>query len=228
MPSPHPGSVSPKAHTTRQPPPTNTLTSTHAPTPGGAERLEFFKRVVSVPNAQKTTLAWSFSAFHRSELWVALITFLYLDFLDATGGARAPSGQGPSAGQHRFEHPRVLAPPPQHRSTPGTHLASHPRGAPPTPASQGPCSRWRRCSASASPGSWSQRPRASRARRGLPHGGLTQTPQQGWVECPQQLHACCIATGVASYIVDDPSTKPNAATPSFTSSTPSAWTVSPS
>ena len=124
MPSPHPGSVSPKAHTTRQPPPTNTLTSTHAPTPGGAERLEFFKRVVSVPNAQKTTLAWSFSAFHRSELWVALITFLYLDFLDATGGARAPSGQGPSAGQHRFEHPRVLAPPPQHRSTPGTHPES--------------------------------------------------------------------------------------------------------
>jgi len=38
-----------------------------------------------VPDASKTTLAWSFAAFGRSDLWVALITFLYLDFLDATG-----------------------------------------------------------------------------------------------------------------------------------------------
>ena len=52
---------------------------------GGAERYAYFKNVVAVPNASKTTLAWSFSAFGRSELWVALITFLYLDFLDATG-----------------------------------------------------------------------------------------------------------------------------------------------
>lgn len=40
---------------------------------------------MAVPDASKTTLAWSFAAFGRSELWVALITFLYLDFLDATG-----------------------------------------------------------------------------------------------------------------------------------------------
>ncbi|WIA38688.1 hypothetical protein OEZ86_001993 [Tetradesmus obliquus] len=53
--------------------------------PGGAERFEFFRKVVSVPDARKTTLAWSFDAFHKSELWVALVTFLYLDFLDATG-----------------------------------------------------------------------------------------------------------------------------------------------
>eukprot|EP00882_Tetradesmus_deserticola_P014537 GHRQ01015460.1.p1 GENE.GHRQ01015460.1~~GHRQ01015460.1.p1 ORF type:complete len:355 (+),score=124.76 GHRQ01015460.1:692-1756(+) len=53
--------------------------------PGGADRYEFFKKVVSVPDASKTTLAWNFDAFHKSELWVALITFLYLDFLDATG-----------------------------------------------------------------------------------------------------------------------------------------------
>ncbi|KIY95064.1 putative MFS transporter, AGZA family, xanthine/uracil permease, partial [Monoraphidium neglectum] len=52
---------------------------------GGGERFEFFKRVVSVPDARKTTLAWSFDAFHTTELWVALVTFLYLDFLDATG-----------------------------------------------------------------------------------------------------------------------------------------------
>ena len=42
-------------------------------------------QVVSLPNAQKTALAWSFSAFADSNLWVALLTFLYLDFLDATG-----------------------------------------------------------------------------------------------------------------------------------------------
>eukprot|EP00775_Hariotina_reticulata_P005975 gene5975-6214_t len=56
-----------------------------SPVPGGADRMAFFKNVVSVPDARKTTLAWSFAAFGRSELWVALITFLYLDFLDATG-----------------------------------------------------------------------------------------------------------------------------------------------
>lgn len=52
---------------------------------GGVERFDYFRNVVAVPNASKTTLAWSFAAFGRSELWVALITFLYLDFLDATG-----------------------------------------------------------------------------------------------------------------------------------------------
>ncbi|KAI8469129.1 MAG: xanthine/uracil/vitamin C permease-like protein [Monoraphidium minutum] len=53
--------------------------------PGGMDRLETFRQVVSVPNAEKTTLAWSFAAFKNSHLWIALVTFLYLDFLDATG-----------------------------------------------------------------------------------------------------------------------------------------------
>ncbi|GBF94236.1 adenine guanine permease [Raphidocelis subcapitata] len=53
--------------------------------PGGVERMAEFRQVVSVPNAQKTSLTWNFSAFGNSQLWVALITFLYLDFLDATG-----------------------------------------------------------------------------------------------------------------------------------------------
>lgn len=52
---------------------------------GGTARLDYFRKVVAVPDASKTTLAWSFKAFGRSDLWVALITFLYLDFLDATG-----------------------------------------------------------------------------------------------------------------------------------------------
>jgi hypothetical protein len=43
---------------------------------GGEARLEVFKHVVSVPDASKTSLAWSFAAFHRGELWVALVTFL--------------------------------------------------------------------------------------------------------------------------------------------------------
>lgn len=38
-----------------------------------------------MPDASKTSLTWSFSAFGNSHLWVALLTFLYLDFLDATG-----------------------------------------------------------------------------------------------------------------------------------------------
>ncbi|KIZ05321.1 putative MFS transporter, AGZA family, xanthine/uracil permease [Monoraphidium neglectum] len=53
--------------------------------PGGEDRLETFRHVVSVPNAAKTSLTWSFGAFTNSHLWVALVTFLYLDFLDATG-----------------------------------------------------------------------------------------------------------------------------------------------
>ena len=52
---------------------------------GGAERLATFRRVVSAPDASRTALAWSFSAFKEGQLWVALFTFLYLDFLDATG-----------------------------------------------------------------------------------------------------------------------------------------------
>ena len=52
--------------------------------------METFKQVVSVPNAQKTSLTWSFNAFGNGQLWVALVTFLYLDFLDATGTMCAP------------------------------------------------------------------------------------------------------------------------------------------
>jgi hypothetical protein len=39
----------------------------------------------AAPRPTQTSLTWSFSAFSNSQLWVALITFLYLDFLDATG-----------------------------------------------------------------------------------------------------------------------------------------------
>lgn len=43
-------------------------------------------QVVDVPNPSKTAGALDWSALKNSDAWVALITFLYLDFLDATGG----------------------------------------------------------------------------------------------------------------------------------------------
>ncbi|MEW5314592.1 MAG: hypothetical protein WDW38_006075 [Sanguina aurantia] len=53
--------------------------------PGGADRLTYFKKVVTLPNTAKTALAWEWSAFKSTNLWAALISFLYLDFLDTTG-----------------------------------------------------------------------------------------------------------------------------------------------
>lgn len=82
---------------------------------GGEERFSYFKNVVAVPNARKTTLAWSFAAFSRSELWVALITFLYLDFLDATGTLFSMGKhQKDSAGQHKHRQLHCNDVPAQH------------------------------------------------------------------------------------------------------------------
>ena len=53
--------------------------------PGGPERFAYFRQVVSVPNPSKTAGALDFAALRNKDAWVALITFLYLDFLDATG-----------------------------------------------------------------------------------------------------------------------------------------------
>lgn len=58
---------------------------------GGAARLEEFRRVVSLPDARATSLAWSFSAFANSQLWVALVTFLYLDFLGESSSSSSSS-----------------------------------------------------------------------------------------------------------------------------------------
>jgi AGZA family xanthine/uracil permease-like MFS transporter len=56
-----------------------------AATPGGEERFEYFRKVVDVPNPSKTAGALDFAALRNPDAWIALITFLYLDFLDATG-----------------------------------------------------------------------------------------------------------------------------------------------
>ncbi len=52
---------------------------------GGADRLDEFKRVVDLPTLKATGGAISFKGFSSGELWIALVTFLYVDFLDTTG-----------------------------------------------------------------------------------------------------------------------------------------------
>ena len=53
--------------------------------PGGEARLEYFKKVVSVPDTSMVSAMLDFSGFKNGHLWLALITFLYVDFLDCTG-----------------------------------------------------------------------------------------------------------------------------------------------
>eukprot|EP00775_Hariotina_reticulata_P011241 gene11241-11390_t len=54
-------------------------------TPGGVERFEYFRRVVDVPDPTKTSMQMDWEGLKNGDAWVALATFLYLDFLDATG-----------------------------------------------------------------------------------------------------------------------------------------------
>jgi AGZA family xanthine/uracil permease-like MFS transporter len=41
--------------------------------------------VVDLPTLKATGMAISFTGFTSGELWIALVTFLYVDFLDTTG-----------------------------------------------------------------------------------------------------------------------------------------------
>ncbi|PNH06565.1 Adenine/guanine permease AZG1 [Tetrabaena socialis] len=52
---------------------------------GGQSRYDYFKKVVQRPDTSATDLEMDFGAFGRSQLWAALISFLYLDLLDCTG-----------------------------------------------------------------------------------------------------------------------------------------------
>lgn len=47
--------------------------------------MSYFKNVVAKPKIYNTGVAFDFSGFGTGDLWVALITFLYVDFLDTTG-----------------------------------------------------------------------------------------------------------------------------------------------
>ena len=51
----------------------------------GPARWAYFRKVVAVPSLSKTGAALSFSNFNSGSLWIALVTFLYVDFFDATG-----------------------------------------------------------------------------------------------------------------------------------------------
>jgi adenine/guanine/hypoxanthine permease len=53
--------------------------------PGAVRRMEVFEEVVSLPDTSKTALEFDFSGFKNGQLWLALITFLYVDFFDSTG-----------------------------------------------------------------------------------------------------------------------------------------------
>lgn len=48
-------------------------------------RYLYFKQVAKVPSASATAGKFDFSGFSNGDLWLALITFLYVDFFDATG-----------------------------------------------------------------------------------------------------------------------------------------------
>lgn len=57
----------------------------HSSIPGGEARLDYFKKVVAAPDTSATAGKLSFTGFGDGDLWIALITFLYVDFLDCTG-----------------------------------------------------------------------------------------------------------------------------------------------
>ncbi|KAJ0104832.1 hypothetical protein Patl1_18227 [Pistacia atlantica] len=54
-------------------------------TPLGDENYMYFQKVVDFHKIQSTAGAISFSNFNRSEVWVALVTLLYVDVLSTTG-----------------------------------------------------------------------------------------------------------------------------------------------
>lgn len=41
--------------------------------------------MVSAPSLKKTGFALDFDGFGEKDVWIALVTFLYVDFLDTTG-----------------------------------------------------------------------------------------------------------------------------------------------
>ncbi|KAK9837377.1 hypothetical protein WJX84_003189 [Apatococcus fuscideae] len=51
----------------------------------GAARMSYFKKVVAVPSLSKTGAQLDFGGLRQGNAWLALITFLYVDFFDTTG-----------------------------------------------------------------------------------------------------------------------------------------------
>jgi len=54
-------------------------------TPQGNQSFQYFKKIANVHRIESTAGVFSFAEFGKTELWVALVTFLYVDLLDTTG-----------------------------------------------------------------------------------------------------------------------------------------------
>lgn len=63
----------------------NTAVTIFPNTPSGNSRYEYFKKVVNFHKIESTAGALSFSHFNNGEVWVALLTLLYIDVLATTG-----------------------------------------------------------------------------------------------------------------------------------------------
>lgn len=63
----------------------NTQVTYFPNTPQGNQSFQYFKKIVDVHKIESTAGTFSFAEFGKSELWVVLITFLYVDLLDTTG-----------------------------------------------------------------------------------------------------------------------------------------------
>ena len=74
--------------------------------------MSYFKKVVAKPKIFNTGAALDFSGFGSGSLWVALVTFLYVDFLDTTGTLFSMCNFVnlfiPGAPQAHMEHDLVL------------------------------------------------------------------------------------------------------------------------
>lgn len=66
--------------------PRNTAVTAFPDTPAGDESFAYFKKVFDVHRIQSTAGALDFSGIGHGYFWEALITFLYVDILDTTGG----------------------------------------------------------------------------------------------------------------------------------------------
>ncbi len=55
-----------------------------SPIAGGEARYQYFLKGATVPNVSQSAGMFDFAALANGETWIALITFLYLDFMDAT------------------------------------------------------------------------------------------------------------------------------------------------
>jgi hypothetical protein len=93
-PAAHPQPPPPRPRGPRPPPPPPCPPSPahfhpDPPTPPaadfGASRMEYFKKVVDTPSTAASAMKWDWSGLGRGDVWAALFSFLYLDFLDCTG-----------------------------------------------------------------------------------------------------------------------------------------------